>query len=302
MASRWYWLAAPALAVAAVAAGCGGGDNERTFRGPDGGEVSVSDDLPDEWPDDFPVYPDADLQGSYFGESGGVDGLVASWTTGDSLDEVGDWYEGELADGEWTSTSDGNLGSSRFFSATNGDESQIAYVSIAAGDGDTAIVVAIGDDPSGGDGTDDGDTEDPTPDDVSDGDGSGDGNGNDSGSADLPDEVGLDGDFPTDLVALPDEVRVTSSSSISSGGTTTHFVEFYSEMSADDLESHFSNEMSGDGWEEAFRTSADGETVLTYSRGADEGDILSGDSATVLITEADVDGYRVVSITVTVTE
>lgn len=299
MASRWYWLAAPALAAAAIAAGCGGDDNERTFRGPDGGQISVSEDLPDEWPDDFPVYPDADLQGSYFGESGGVEGLVATWTTGDSLDEVGDWYEGELADGEWTSTSDGNLGSSRFFSATNSDGSQVAYVSISEGDGDTAIMVAIGDDPTGGGG----DTEDPTPDDASSGDGSGDTDGDgSSGSADLPDEVDLDDDFPTDLVPLPDGVRVTSSSSISSGGTTTHFVEFYSQMSADDLESHFSDEMTGAGWEQALRTRSDGETLLTYSLNAEEGDILSGDSATVLITEADVDGYRVVSITVTASD
>jgi len=289
------------LAVLGLAlfAACGGDD--KTIATEDG-EITISDDLPDEFPDDFPVYDGADLQGSYRGESEGVEGIVATWTTGDSIDDVAAFYERELDDGEWTTQSQGDQGAlGSFFFALNSDESKAAYVYISGNDDDTTILVTVGDndgtltgddgsDDGSSDGSDDGSTDDNSSGDDSSGDDSTDDGS--SGSAELPDEQDLPDDFPSDRVPLPGDARVTGSSSFSSGGTNTFFVEFYSQDSADELADHFKSELPANGWTESLTSESDGEIFLSF---APEGGV-STSGVTIIIADSPADGYRLVSI------
>jgi hypothetical protein len=298
---RFGIIAALALLGVTMFAACGGDDKTIAT---DDGEITLSDDLPDEFPDDFPIYDGADLQGSYRGESEGVEGLVATWTTGDSVEDVAAFYEQELESGEWTTQSKGNQGAlGSFFFALNSDESKVAYVYISGNDDDTTILVTVGDndgsltgDDGSSDGSDDGssDGSDDGSDDSGSDDGSSGDNGDDgsSGSAELPDEQDLPDDFPSDRVPLPGDARITGSSSLSSGGTDTFFVEFYSQDSADEIADHFKSELPGNGWTESLSSESDGEIFLSFA--PEGGESTSG--VTIIIADAPVEGYRLVSL------
>lgn len=273
-----------------------GGDGDQTIDVGDG-QVTLSDDLPDSFPDDFPIYDGADLQGSYTGENEGIQGTVATWTTGDSVEDVAAFYEQELDGDNWTVQSQGDQGGlGSFFVALNSDESQAAYVYISGSDGETSILVTVGDNPdstgngsSGGDSSGDGGDSGGDSGDDSSGDGGGDGS---SGSAELPPEQDLPDDFPTDRVPLPSGARVTSSSSFSGGGTDTFFVEVYSQDSTSDLSDFFTSELPKNGWTESLTTESNGEVYLSFA--PENGDTSSG--VTIAITESQVEGYRLVSI------
>ncbi|MEX0749293.1 MAG: hypothetical protein WD359_00655 [Dehalococcoidia bacterium] len=283
------------ISAAAFFAACGGDGDETIDTGD--GEITISDDLPDDFPDDFPIYDGADLQGSYRGEREGIEGLVATWTTGDSAEDVSAFYEEELNGDNWTIQSQGDQGAlGSFFVALNNDESKAAYVYIGSNDDDTTIVVTVGDNEGsltgGGDGTpaDGGDDSGDDSGDSGD-DGSSDGA---SGSADLPDEQDLPDDFPSDRVPLPSGARVTSNSSISSGGTNTFFVEFYSEQSADELSDYFKDELPNNGWTESLSSQSGGEVFLSFA--PEGGETTSG--VTIIIADAPTDGYRLVTLSI----
>lgn len=288
---RYVVLGVLALLGLALFSACGGGD-DKTFA-TDDGEVKISDDLSDEFPDDFPIYDGADLQGSYQGENQGIQGVVATWTTGDSVDDVKSFYADKLDDG-WKIQSSGDSAGTAFFIATNSDESQAAYVTISGTGDETTILVAVGDNPGDISGDDSSDEE--TPDD---GDSSGDsgddgtsGDG-DSGNADLPEEQDLSDDYPSDRVPLPDDIRVTGSTSLATGGTESHYIEFYSKKSADELADYFKDTLPGKGWSEAITTNTGGDVYIAFTS-SDSTETSSG--VTITITDAPVDGYRLVNV------
>ncbi len=290
-----------ALLGVVTAVACGGDDKKIDLG--NGNEGTISDDLPDDFPDDFPIYDGADLQGSVQGESSGIEGFVVTWKTGDDLEDVRAFYDEELSDGPWTSTSSGDLGgTSAFWQAENEDGSKVAYVNASTGDGDdTIILVTIGDEDDatfgGGDGGDDDATADDADDGGSDDDGDTSGDDDtDQPAAELPDEVDLSDDFPSDRVPLPDDARVTSSSSFSSGDTTTFLVELYSEDDVAALVDFFSSELEGNGWTESFQTETDGEAFLTFT--PDNGADASTEAVTIAISPSDVEGYSDVVLSV----
>jgi hypothetical protein len=290
--------AALILGTGALLVACGGGD-DKTVNVPGGGEVSVGDDIPDGFPDDFPRYPGADEKGGYRGEQDGVEGFVAIWETDDSVEDVQAFFEEELAKDPWSTS--GSISSSGFniISFENSSAGTAGGVTVGEEDGKTTISVFLGEDGTGGGSSDDG--EEPTEDDgSSSGDGEepteDDGSGS-SGSSDLPDEVDLDEDYPSDL-ALPDGARVTDSSKISSGGTTTIFVQAYSEDSVDELEEYFKDKLTAAGWTEAITSSSGGDVFLTYSKGEN-----STDGVYISITsDSGYEGYRGISVSITSTE
>jgi len=292
---RFGALGVVALMGIAFFAACGGGDDKTIDTGD--GKVTISDDLPDEFPDDFPVYDGADLQGSYQGESEGVSGTVATWTTGDSADDVTNFYKDKLNGDNWKIQSSGTSGGGSFFVVLNKDESKAGYVVIGEADGDTSIIVTVGDNDGSVSGDDSGDNA--SGDDVEDTSGednAGDDGSSDEGSTDaqLPEEQDLSDDFPSDRVPLPDDSRVTSSSSISSGGQNSFFVEFYSKKSADELRDYFGDTLTGKGWTEALASEADGDVYLSYTNS----ETSATASVTVIITDADVEGYQTVTLSV----
>jgi hypothetical protein len=295
-------LAIFALLIGAVA--CGGDDGD-TFDVPGGGEVSTSDELPDEFPDDFPIYDGADFQGAVTTSAQGIEGVLATWQTGDSIDDVSSFYESELGgDGDWSSTSSGEIGESAFITAEHSDGNRAAYVLIAREGDDTSILVTAGDkddigDPSDGDdgSGDDGSGDDGSGDDGSGDDGSGDDGSGDGGQpdAELPDEVEIDDEFPEDRVPIPSGARVTSSASTSAGGVDSYFVELYIEGEPDAVSDSIQSGLEGEGWTESFTTNQNGEYFATFTMGTDP---ATSESVTVTIRASDVDGYSEVTMSV----
>ena len=311
---KWFALLAASIVMFGTAACGGGGGDDQTIDLGDGNEVSVSDDLPNDFPDSFPIYEGADLQGTTRGEQDGITGIVATWTTGDSFDDVVAFYNDAFESGEWSVTLTGSAGGSTYWAVGNTDGSKAGYVAISDGD-DTLISATVGDNPDGASGsTDDGSGsgEDSSGDGSSDdgsssGDGSSDGDsssdgtdsdnvsdpsdddtGESAGSADLPDEVALPDEFPTDLVSIPEGARITSGQSYSSNGQDTFMVGFMTEESVDDVADAFASEMSGKGYTETLRTS-DGTGVYAAYTENDDGTgtviVLS------LVESSSYDGY-----------
>lgn len=68
------------------------------------GEFSFEEegDLPDNFPSDFPIYPDAKLVSSWVASGLATDGLSLIWETEDSVSKVSNYYESELEDAGWT--------------------------------------------------------------------------------------------------------------------------------------------------------------------------------------------------------
>ena len=84
---RIGWILIPALLVATALSACGGG-SKKTVDIPGGGKITTSDKLPSGFPDDFPVYNGAKVQGSLSGNSNGISGTSVTWQTGDELSKV----------------------------------------------------------------------------------------------------------------------------------------------------------------------------------------------------------------------
>lgn len=283
------------LLGAAFTAACGGGG--KTVKVP-GGEVSVSDKVPDDFPDSFPVPDGADVQGSYTGEQGGVSGTVVTWEVNKSVDDLKTFYDDKLGgDGEWKSVSDGNIGGSVFYSAESKDGKKVAYVNVTEADGKTTLIVIIGDkedtstgDGSSGDGSSGGDSSG-----GDSGDGSGDSTEQPTIEAELPEEVDLDADFPKDDVPLPDGARVTNSSSFTNAGQTSFIIQMYVKGDASDIADDLKGKLEGKGWVESFSSNQNGEYFASYGKGDPATSTMN-----IGVLKSEVSGYSEVNLTVNV--
>lgn len=300
------WIAMMAASMALVAAvACGGGDDEKTIDLGDGNEITVGDDLPDDWPDDFPVYDGADLQGASQGEQDGITGIVATWTTGDSVEDVTSFYNDEFENGEWSVTLTGNAAGSTYWAVENSDGSQAGYVAVTGNGGDDTLITAtVGDNPdgsssgdndgdsSGDDGSSvDGSSDDGSSDDGSSDDGSSDDGSSDSGSGDveLPDAVDLPDDYPADLIALPDGARIINVQSYSANGQTTYIVSFVSEDDVETIGDAIDGSLTSEGYKQGLKTSDGTGFYATYTENEDG----SGGIVAVSVNESSsYDGYQ----------
>lgn len=287
------WMAT--LLLVPLAWACGGGeDDDRTIDVGDG-EVTAGEGLPEGWPDDFPVYDGADLQGGVRGDVDGQEGLIATWETDDDASDVVEFYTQELEDGPWRSVSTTTSGDGTIFIVQHDDDDQGGSVLIGEDEGSTTIFATIGEAFDTGDG--------PGDDGAGDGDGAGsdDGSG-DSGSGDapteddLPSEVDLPANYPSDRVPLPDGARVTQAASSTAGGIGSHVLQFYSSDSVDDVAGHFKRELEGNGFSETLRTEQDGNVLLSYSEGDDPS---TGTVVIITIGDSEVPGYTSTSLQVT---
>ncbi len=299
----------PVFLLAGLIVACGG-DGKKTVDVPGGGEITVSDDLPDNFPDDLPKYDGAKVLGSVTGESEGQEGTLVTFETDDDIDDVEAFYESELEDKGWKSVSTGSFGGAGQFVVTKGDTAASVFISEvndkvtilitygskadlglddSSDSGDDSSSDDSGDDSSSDDSGDDSSSDDSSDDSSSDDSG-------DSGSAELPDEVDLDDEYPKDEIPLPDGARVTSSSSITAGGQRTFYVELYVKKSVDDLETFYKDKLEGAGYENSFSTTSDGELFLSYTSASDASSIAG---VTVNIGPSDVEGYSKVSLSIT---
>jgi hypothetical protein len=173
------------------------------------------------------------------------------------------------------------------------DEAQTGFVSIANDGKTTTIGIIVGKNlngtpraqatESGG-----GDTTDASPTESSSDSGS-----PSSGDSSLPDEVSLPKDYPKDRAPLPSGVRLTSASSITSGGQSLYTVEFYSKDDASEISQYFKDELPKHNWSQVLASESGGESLLSYSDGDNQ-------SVTITIGQADVAGYQKVSMLLTV--
>jgi hypothetical protein len=280
--------------LAAVACGGGGektidvGDGETTIDVGDGNEVTVGGHLPDSFPDDFPIYEGADLQGAVQGEQDGIEGIVATWTTGDGIDDVTSFYEDAFDGGAWVSVTNGAAGGSTFWAVEESDGDKVGYVAVSGG-GEVTIIATVGDDPSATtDGSGDSSDGDSGDDSGSTDDGDADDGSGPDASADLPGEVDLPDGFPSDLVPLPDSVRVTTANSFTSNGTETFMVGFFTKDSAKDIGEYYKSELEGNGFTQSVQTSDATGVYAAYSENPDG----TGTIVVISVNDGSIEGYR----------
>ncbi|HYM15005.1 MAG TPA: hypothetical protein VEZ14_05560 [Dehalococcoidia bacterium] len=284
----------PAVLIAAVAVGCGGGGS-KTINIPGGGKVSVSGKLPSNFPSDFPVYKGASVQGSYTGSQNGIKGSVVTWTTGDAVDKVSSYYDSQFKSGPWKSQSSGNANGSAFWVVDSPDGKEAGYVGVSNDGKNTTIVATIGDkgaitgSSTSTSSSTSGDT--PTASDTPD-------TSSSSGStpsAPLPNTASLPSDYPSSRVPLPSNARVTSATSLTSNGQKSYYIEIYVQESPSALNDYFKNEMPKNGWTNAFSSESNGSFVLTFG-GATAADASGNENLAITVEQSDTPGYAKASI------
>ncbi len=291
-------LLLPCLLVGAIVAACGG-DSKSVKIGDT--KVDVSGKIPSGFPSDFPVYKGAKVQGSVTGSQGGITGTVVTWTSGDSVDKVAEFYTQQFKDGPWKSSTTGTANEGSYWMAESPDGKQVGYVMVTGDNGETSIIATVGDkDQSSSDGGDEtpadsssSEKKTPPPSDQPSDESTSE--ATTSSSEPLPDEVKLSEDFPTDRVPLPSGARVTNDVSFSGGGTKTNSIEVYVKQTAADLADYFKTEAPKHDWTNAFSSTSNGEYFLTFSGGENEG-------LTISIQESDTPGYAKATIAVVMTQ
>jgi hypothetical protein len=298
-------LLIPVLAAGAIVAGCGGGSS-KTVNIPGGGQVSVSDKIPDSFPKDFPVYKGASVKGSYTGNSNGISGTVVTWETGDSVQKVKDFYDSALKDSSYSSTSSGDTGGSSFWAGESKDGKKAVYVMVTTENNKTSIIATVGDKPTDSSSSSSGsgstsisdDDKTATAEAKSSSSSSSSGAEKSPTASPLPPQVTLAKDFPTDRVPLPSGARVTSSSSFSGGGSKTYSIEYYTKDAPDKAAEYFSTELPKHGWADSFSSNQNDEYFVTFSATASDGS--TGESVIINASASDTAGYAKVSVTVSV--
>lgn len=268
----------------ALAAACGGGEKEVTIPGTDGKvKVTTGGELPEDFPDDFPIFKDAELTGTLQGEEGGQSGFFATWETDASVEEVTDFYKEELDKDPWQSAGVFSSTEGTVISFTRADNVDFGGgVTIAENDG-TQIVVFLGEGAGlGAEGGAEGEEEAPP------------GEAQPPAEAELPEEVELPDDYPTDIVPIPDDARVTNASSISSGGESSFVVTYLTKDDAESVGDFYEAEGPGDGWSQTGRFSSGGAITISYQNEAEGGSLIVG-----IQESSSYEGYTEVSIVLT---
>ena len=120
-------------------------DEGKTKISTDEGEFTIGQgaELPDGFPDVVPVYSNITILSSLTSTENGLQTFSVSGTTGDSVDEVFDWYESQL--GGWAieneSTSESNGEKIASVSANNG--TYYLWILISGSDEETTITFAV---------------------------------------------------------------------------------------------------------------------------------------------------------------
>lgn len=121
-------------------------DEERvTITGDDGEEFTMEGggSLPDDWPADIPIYPEADLESSQAMRMGESTQFAATWTTSDDLDDVYEWYRDELPDAGWEITGDFSMEQSGERTANISASKNDSDANVFIGDQDGATGISI---------------------------------------------------------------------------------------------------------------------------------------------------------------
>lgn len=292
---KFSFLMISVALMALVAVGCGGGGKKSITVGDQ--KVTTGGSVPDAFPKDFPIYGGADFKASITSSLQGQTGLAATWQTGDSIDKVKSYYKDQLTGkSSWVQDSATDTGQGAFFAVhRKSGDAKAGFLTITSQDTNTIFVVFIGDNPdlstSTSSSADDNKTATA---DAKTAASDGSSASNTPAAADLPPTVTIAKDFPKDRVPLPSGARVTSTSSLTSGGTSTFFVEVYVKDSPDNVSSYFKDELPKQDWTNALTSEASGTFFLSFSGG-------TSDSVSITIEQSDTPGYAKASIAVSLT-
>jgi len=108
------------------------------------GEVSfeAGGTLPEGFPKDFPIYPDAKVASSFTANNEGKEGVSVVWETGDSVGDVSGFYKTNLVASGWKVTATFEQGGS--MTTTFEKEGWGGFVGVTAAEGKTTISATIG--------------------------------------------------------------------------------------------------------------------------------------------------------------
>ncbi|MEJ2347605.1 MAG: hypothetical protein P8Y17_00185 [Patescibacteria group bacterium] len=120
------------------------GDGEKVSITSDEGTLLVEQggELPDSFPSDFPVYPNATPTGSWTAAGDDTNGLSVLWETDDSISKVTDYYKEELPKAGWKITLTSEVEDGSTFAFEKGDVS--GFMGIAEEDSKTIISLTLG--------------------------------------------------------------------------------------------------------------------------------------------------------------
>jgi len=109
-------------------------------------EIGTESEIPDDWPSDMPVYPNAKIQGSWdFSGEAGAENISVVLISQDSIDQIKDYYKKELPANGWAVEDSGTFSSEGEtfggFTVTKG--SRIGSVAFVTTDEGVAITVGI---------------------------------------------------------------------------------------------------------------------------------------------------------------
>ncbi len=102
------------------------------------GQFGEDAEVPEAFPKDLPLYPDAKVMGSMLAGGGGMITLQS----GDDPDEVVDFYREKLVDEGWTISAEMDLGEQRVLAVEK--EGRNGAVQVSREGSDTTILVTIG--------------------------------------------------------------------------------------------------------------------------------------------------------------
>lgn len=119
-------------------------DGEKTTVTLKEGEFSFEEggSLPDNFPSDFPIYPEAELASSWMAKGNDTDGLSLIWETEDSVGRVSNYYERELEDAGWTLSFTSETEDSTTFAFGKNDVS--GFIGITIEESKTVISLTLG--------------------------------------------------------------------------------------------------------------------------------------------------------------
>lgn len=105
--------------------------------------ISAGETLPEGFPSDFPLYPEAKIVSSFTANGGGTSGVSVVWENQDSLEKIIAFYKVELPKGEWKIVSSFDREGSSTISFEK--DSTSGFLGIAKGEKGLSIIsVTIG--------------------------------------------------------------------------------------------------------------------------------------------------------------
>lgn len=105
--------------------------------------IEKVNDLPSNFPEDFPIYPEASITEAVISRDEESEALSVFWVTPDSVDQVAEFYDDKLTEQQWSVNYVSSDESAIIFSFNKGEFSGFAIIDIVE-EGQVMISVSVG--------------------------------------------------------------------------------------------------------------------------------------------------------------